>query len=500
MVVPRGESATTNTRAHNDNTHHAAQTSADGQRRLGGDRGAGPHAARPISDDAPAENGGSGRLEAVAEEGRPTRWGPGEGSGRKSRRLRRKARAHLKVASLNMKGWGQTTRGVSEKWMRINQMMKEKKIAILALQETHLNNERVATLNDIFAKHIEVVHSEDPLNGTGARGVAFVINKRIIKTPEYSTMTVIPGRALLLDIAWSAERNLRVMNVYAPNAARENTDMWRQLEQTGPTRVDILLGDFNVTEDALDRLPARMDAPEPVEALQSLKSKLKVSDGWRHAHTGQVSFTYQHTNGTTQSRLDRIYATRRTRKDADNWDHEEPGIETDHRLAYIEIADHNAPFVGKGRWTMPQHLLRDEHMKEKMVEIAARLIDEIDCIGERTAERNPQTAYKTFKQDLTAAARKRAKAKIPKIQRQMESLRKDREELLRKVAERQNARVEGLEDDELEGLERRAAIIQDRITKLEQKRFETARRSTATKCKVNAETLTKAWIRANYTP
>ncbi|KAJ8455816.1 hypothetical protein ONZ51_g12320 [Trametes cubensis] len=373
--------------------------------------------------------------------------------------------------------------------------MREKKIAILAVQEAHLNDERVAAINNLFDRKMVVMHSEDPENGTGARGVAFAINKRIIKTPEYTIKEVIPGRALLLDIAWTAKRRLRLLNVYAPNPPRENAQMWKDLEATGPRRVDMLLGDLNMVEDSLDRLPARDDPMETVEALQSLKREWRVSDGWRRTHANQTAFTYQHTNGTTQSRLDRIYATRSVRKDADNWDLEEPGVETDHKLAYVEIADRTAPFLGKGRWVMPQHLLRDEEMKDTMKRLAKEMVDAICAIPERTKDRNPQTVYNAFKKNLMKEARKRAKVKIPKIQKRLTKLREDRDDILARLRTQ-----DGQDAEEEANLQRRAAILQDRITRLEQKRFETSRKALATKCKVRSETLTKEWIRANYTP
>ncbi|KAI0653752.1 Endonuclease/exonuclease/phosphatase, partial [Cubamyces menziesii] len=411
---------------------------------------------------------------------------------------RRKAKMHLKVATLNIKGWGQQdARGVSEKWLRVNQMMREKRIAILAVQEAHLSDERIKVLNDIFGKYMVVVHSADPENGTGAKGVAFVISKRIIKKPEFKTREVIPGRVLMLDIAWTTQRRLRIVNVYAPNAPAENAAMWKSLEDTRLGRVDIMLGDLNVVEDSLDRLPLRTDAAEAVEALQSLERKWRLSDGWRLTHANQRAFTYQHTNGTTQSRLDRIYATRAVRKDADNWEIEEPGIETDHRLAFVEIADRDAPYVGKGRWIMPLHLLRDEEMILSMKELAKKMTEEIGALTERTPDHNPQTIYKSFKRELMLVARRRAKAKVPRMQRGLERLRSDRDELLTRIPQAGQEVHGGRCAEELQ---RDAAVLQDRITRLEQKHFETARKGVAMKCKVNSETLTKEWIRANYTP
>ncbi|KAJ8489849.1 hypothetical protein ONZ51_g2681 [Trametes cubensis] len=477
----------------------------------------------PHPDEAPGtaeEDGGSpearaegaiptGRGETGNENGEGSRTGEEETRNREKRKQKRKAQVHIKIATLNMKGWGTAARdGPSEKWMRINQVIKKRKIAILALQETHLNQERVDTLKRIFRQYMEVVHSADSANETRARGVAFVINRRIFKEPQYTTSTLVDGRALKLNITWSNERKLRLVNIYTPNDAKSSTEFWEELHNQRVGKVDILLGDFNLVEDPIDRYPAKDDRPEPVEALKRLTNKWKIKDGWRGTHENEVAYTYQHTNGTSQSRLDRIYATRSTRKNAGDWNHEEPGIATDHRLAYVEIADRNEPYVGRGRWTMPTHLLRDDKMKQTMLKLAVQFTQEIEAQPARTNERNPQTAYEAFKRRLTTEARNRAKEKVPRMQKRLEALRKDRDALLAKTAkantpegtrggEAGQARTLAPDD---ESVARNIAILQDRITKLEEKHFEKARRNTAMRCKVNNETLSREWIRANYTP
>ena len=73
-----------------------------------------------------------------------------------------------------------------DKWMRINQLVREQKIAILAVQETHLTEERVTVVRSLFEEHLRIEYSSDPINGGAARGVAFVINLRVVKEPIYT--------------------------------------------------------------------------------------------------------------------------------------------------------------------------------------------------------------------------------------------------------------------------------------------------------------------------
>ena len=132
-----------------------------------------------------------------------------------------------------MRGYGPITDGeVSDKWMAINQVVRENKIAVLALQETHLTAERVEALNNIFASTLHVLSSPDPTNQTGARGVAFVLNKRLVGETEYLHNEIVPGRAILLNLQWRNNQPLKILNVYAPNNPRDNEDLWTSLETT----------------------------------------------------------------------------------------------------------------------------------------------------------------------------------------------------------------------------------------------------------------------------
>lgn len=73
---------------------------------------------------------------------------------------------------MNMRGCSDTAdTGLNNKWKRINQIMKEKNLAILAVQEAHLKEE----MDSLFEKRLIIRNSQgDNLN---ARGVAIVINK-----------------------------------------------------------------------------------------------------------------------------------------------------------------------------------------------------------------------------------------------------------------------------------------------------------------------------------
>jgi hypothetical protein len=66
----------------------------------------------------------------------------------------KKTRAVLKIATLNIRGGGSAA--TQNKWRHMNQIMREKRIAILAIQETHLSEARVNLLNSQFNRRLKI--------------------------------------------------------------------------------------------------------------------------------------------------------------------------------------------------------------------------------------------------------------------------------------------------------------------------------------------------------
>ena len=62
------------------------------------------------------------------------------------------------------------------------------------------------------------------------------------------------------------------MAVYAPNVLQEIEEFWRNITdkvQAGLSlRPEVVLGDFNLIEEALDRIPSRSDNPHATEKLK----------------------------------------------------------------------------------------------------------------------------------------------------------------------------------------------------------------------------------------
>ncbi|KAI0693953.1 Endonuclease/exonuclease/phosphatase [Cerioporus squamosus] len=429
------------------------------------------------------------RTRSEAREKRERRRKPEANKKGKSR-----TKARVVVASLNIKGAGSRRAGVPEKWLKVNQLIRDRKIAVLAIQEAHLTKEDTEVINEMFRATMWVTASPDPINGTGARGVAIAFNKRMVNTDAIKQWELIEGRAMMVEINWTKNEKLRVLNVYAPNESVENAVFWKTVQGklgcNGVPRPMIVLGDFNVVTDPRDRYPPRQDPREPVEALVSMMTSGGLVDGLRQDEPERRCFSYLQSTTGSQSRLDRIYVKRSLAECADEWVIEAPGIPTDHSLVSVSVANYDVPYLGKGRWSIPHALLSDPAFEKTMTELGVEAWREMRRLEEqnRTGRLNPQLVHQRFKAKLVGAARERAKVKIPKIRKQIEAMKTD----LKLVVNNG--------DSPSEGEVRHAAILQDKIAELELKSFGAKRAAVAGMDWVKGETVCKYWTRMNVTP
>jgi exonuclease III len=96
---------------------------------------------------------------------------------------------------------------------------------------------------------------------------------------------LIPGRAIAPKIKWHESEETTLINVYTPNNKLEHPNLWGRIElehsSRGMNPPDFLLGDFNVTEDLIDRAPIHHDNENTIEALRNLRHQLNLEDVWR---------------------------------------------------------------------------------------------------------------------------------------------------------------------------------------------------------------------------
>ena len=398
----------------------------------------------------------------------------------------RRRRKNLKVASLNMNGRGSR---LQDKWGAINNVMKRRRIAILGLQETHPNEEMQKTIGRRFKNTMHIVHSADPSDPNTTGGVSVAIHKSMVDTKEITHQTVIPGRAILVEIPWGGNERLRILNVYAPVKNAEKTDFWKALlkavEDDENLRPDIMMGDFNLVENPeIDRLNNRRgsDPPAARDAMAKLTMELNMADGWRRRHPKKRGYTFI---GSSQSRLDRIY----TREDiypwCTDWKIEHPGFGTDHSLVSVQVTSENMPFIGRGRWAIPVNLLKNKQLKKETQELARKLQSDVEQAAlMNRATGDPQLAMKTFKTKVVELYKSYQKTHQPRLENAIKSLQKELEN---------KADAPDLTADEVQ---EQSMLITERINALEKKRRDEARLLSSARNRLEGETMSKHWVRS----
>ncbi|OJT14670.1 Transposon TX1 uncharacterized 149 kDa protein [Trametes pubescens] len=426
---------------------------------------------------------------------------PAERTGRSRRRKTRDERlaqkTAVRVATLNMNGFGcLVSDHPNNKWGKIYRMMSELRIGVLLLQETHLTDQRVADLHRMFAKRIRIFHSKHTSAPSQKEGVAIVLNKKIISDSGAKAVEIVPGRAIQLTLQWRGGDVRNLLCVYAPTSEgyRERCEFFKavtecyRLRPTLP-RPHLMAGDFNNVEDAIDRAPMTGQSDPSTGDLDTLKRELglMMSDGWRVTNPEKRDFTFHRGSGdaVTMSRLDRIYVTDGIMPWARDWAIVEPGVRTDHSLASVLLTTPNAPAVGKGRPVFPLHLLKDKKLTSQMKLCGQQAAQELRWCTEtgRTEEVNPQTILRALKHDWLKMARTREKQTVPQLVNEINEV----EKLLKEA--------KSVESEPNETQRGEVAGLTENLRKLKEKRHKQMQQKSRATHRIEGESPTKYWTR-----
>jgi exonuclease III len=82
---------------------------------------------------------------------------------------------------------GRLDRDSQDKWLHINETMPDKRIDVLALQETHLTDFERDNLNILFENTL-VIHSTINVTSPGSKGTAIILNKHLTNVNDVKQM------------------------------------------------------------------------------------------------------------------------------------------------------------------------------------------------------------------------------------------------------------------------------------------------------------------------
>lgn len=132
----------------------------------------------------------------------------------------------------------------------------------------------------------------------------------------------------------------------------------------------MLLEDFNLIEEDMDRNPPHRDNGRAVKEFFAMRAKFRLIDGWRGTYPDKCSYTFEQENscgdGTSKSRINRIYVFGRINETASDWEILKTPISSDHKLVSVKVVDRNIPHIGPGRWVIPLFIMKDRDLNKEI--------------------------------------------------------------------------------------------------------------------------------------
>jgi len=115
-------------------------------------------------------------------------------------------------------------------------------------------------------------------------------------THDTWTQELIKGRALAIKTTWNNQEESVLINIYTPNQKPEHQQFWETIDtrrqEFSLQKPDFVLGDFNVTEEAMDRAPPKREQETIANALHKFCLNLDIQDHWRHVNPKEREYTY----------------------------------------------------------------------------------------------------------------------------------------------------------------------------------------------------------------
>ena len=322
----------------------------------------------------------------------------------------------LKIATINIKG---KTQGPNKrsKYKDLTTIMRKERIAIVIATETKMTKTEAHKQEQMNPK-IRIITN---CNTNTKEGIAVIINKELESQIKIEHTTIIENRASEIKIEWK-QNTYKTIAIYSPNPNKEKILFYKDLKDKinwGETELNnILMGDFNMTEEDIDRMPPRPEDSKVKQAFGKIKRKYELEDTWRHFNEDKLEFTHTSTNGS-MSRIDRIYTNKHLLKNIQTTYITTSAKLSDHDIVVTEIADKAKVDQGPGVWRLDSTLLKNKEFEKqcekKILKAQGRLLHYLSQATGKTNEQlkqlrekeNPQTILQTLKTQIQECAKQK---------------------------------------------------------------------------------------------
>ena len=270
---------------------------------------------------------------------------------------------------------------------------------IVLLQETHSCTKDETVWTSEWGGKIYFSHGTEM-----SKGVCILVPKNF----EWLVQTVKTdegGRWVRCDFAKN-EIIVTVFNIYAPNKDTPEfyAELGRELHDCSEHK--IIMGDFNLTLEKLDRLGSTTNNNKARAVLANLMQDFNLEDSWRIRNPTEIQFSWfkgvQNTSNFKASRIDYILISRGIDQMVEQCLYI-TGFQTDHRalVTTFQIVDTDR---GVGYWKFNTQMLQnDEFMKYITQEL------EKDIQAANTSNSNPHKKWELLKTQFRKHAQKFAR-------------------------------------------------------------------------------------------
>lgn len=285
----------------------------------------------------------------------------------------------VNVFSLNVRGIRGKTKRKS-----VFGFLKKKKYDIVCLQETYITKSE----SEDWSKEWNgtLLFSEGT---THSAGQMILFNKNI--SGDYKVIH--SSKRILIVQSEIENKQVAVVNVYAPNNERERNEFWLELYgliSAIQTDDIIMCGDFNcVLDNKLDIISGVNHSENAVLAFNDLINNCNLYDVWRYHNTDAKQYTWSRTNPFIARRLDYILTSSNIFDKV-----------TSCSIVSIPTSDHRGCLIqislskivrGKGYWKFNNSLLENSDYVNKI----NTLIDTFD-----SNESDSQTRWELLKIEI----------------------------------------------------------------------------------------------------
>ena len=267
----------------------------------------------------------------------------------------------LNISSININGFRS-----NYKHRLIKQFIEQNNIDILLMQETFVDNLRLAkSIEKTLELENKIIWN---FGRSDSCGVAILLIKDNIQIEKFHSDFY--GRVIRLDFTTDGFENFRIVNAYFPSESAERLEFLNSFSQHIRAKNVIIGGDFNfILDPNLDKLGGNLQKGTiGSKTFKTIVDKFDLTDCFRHINPDKKSVTWTRSNVATGNdkpnydmigtRIDRFYISKYMCNSINTFD-TIPCVCSDHSFIKMNLTANSGIDIGKSYWKFNDQLLDD---------------------------------------------------------------------------------------------------------------------------------------------